>query len=105
MTKKKPDPMKQAPAGVKRPHYACRLREDFHDWIKAECVRLNCSQGVFLEVLVMKAILSSQAGTPLVAEHDVFAYSSQERWFAMGGINGFAYLRSEGPNNKSDESR
>ena len=62
---------------VKRHHYACRLRLDLHDALKAECERLNCSQGVFLEVLIEKALAVN-----LVDAGDVFSYSVQGRWLA-----------------------
>lgn len=75
MTQKKPDPRLQVPPFIDRPHYACRLRKDLSDVVKAECARLNCSQGVYLEVLIAKGL-----AVGLVGQHDVFHYSSEDRW-------------------------
>lgn len=75
MAKKKPDPMLQVPPFINRPHYACRLREDLANAMRSECKRLNCSQGVWLEVAISKALLSG-----LVSEKDAYEYSANERW-------------------------
>lgn len=77
MTRRKPDAMLQLEPFVKRHHYACRLRLDLHDALKAECERLNCSQGVLLEVLIEKAL-----AVKLVDSGDVYSYSAQGRWLA-----------------------
>lgn len=66
--------MKRVPGNVKRKHYACRLREDYWDWLHLECKKLNCSQGVLLELL-MKA----QIRDKVVTLEDVFTYDSEER--------------------------
>jgi hypothetical protein len=71
---------KKVPGHVKRSHYACRLREDYHDWLREELKRLNCSQGVFLELL-----LSAHMREPIVKPEDVFHYDSEERRLDVGG--------------------
>lgn len=75
MTRKQPDPMLQVPPFIERPHYACRLRIDLANAMRAECKRLNCSQGVWLEVAITKALLGQ-----LVTEKDAYEYSANERW-------------------------
>lgn len=54
MTVRKPpnEEIKHCPQDVKRSHYACRLRDDYKQLVRQECERLNCSQGVFLELLL-----------------------------------------------------
>ena len=73
--KRKPDPLLQVPAFIKRPHYACRLREDLANAMRSECKRLNCSQGVWLEIAITKALLGN-----LVTQNDAYEYSSNARW-------------------------
>lgn len=73
--KKKPDPLLQVPPFIPRPHYACRLRTDLADAMRAECKRLNCSQGVWLEVAISKALLGG-----IVEQRDVYEYSANARW-------------------------
>lgn len=75
MTKKKPDPMLQVPPFIKRPHYACRLRADLADAMREQCKTLNCSQGVWLEVAITKALLGGS-----VTQSDVYSYCHDERW-------------------------
>lgn len=74
MTKRKPDARFSCPPHEKRKHYACLLREFVVDAFKSEVERLNCSQGVYLEILLIKAL---EAG--LVTAEDVFQYDAQER--------------------------
>ena len=63
-----------APPYSKREHYACLLRKDIADAFKARCVALGCSQGVFLELLLEKALLSE-----MVNADDVYMYDSSAR--------------------------
>lgn len=65
--------MKQRAAYIDRRHYACRIRLELWERLKRECLRLNCSQGVFLEAALDKVLASS-----LVSEGDLYAYSSQQ---------------------------
>jgi len=74
MTKRKPDARFSCQPHEKRKHYACLLREFVLDAFKSEVARLNCSQGVYLEILLIKALESG-----LVKAEDVFAYDAQER--------------------------
>lgn len=74
MTKRKPDARFSCPPHEKRRHYACLLREFVFDAFKNEVARLNCSQGVYLEILLIKALESG-----LVTSEDVFEYDAQER--------------------------
>lgn len=74
MTKKKPDAQFQCPPHERRKHYACLLREFVFDGFKREVSRLNCSQGVYLEILLIKAMENN-----LVTSEDVFEYDSLER--------------------------
>jgi hypothetical protein len=74
MTKRKPDARFSCPPHEKRKHYACLLREFVFDAFKGEVERLNCSQGVYLEILLIKALESG-----LVTSEDVFEYDAQER--------------------------
>ena len=76
MTKKKIDAVRQLSPYVERKHYACRIRLDLWNELKATCTRLNCSQGVYLEVALSKVLLSD-----LVTEVDVFSYSPMIRWY------------------------
>lgn len=75
MTEKLPDPRLTVPPFVPRSHFACRCRDDLTDRLRAECRRLNCSQGVFLEVVLEKAFRLG-----LVTHEDVFEYSAEDRW-------------------------
>lgn len=75
MTKRKKDPRIQVPPFIPRPHFACRLHIDIADAIREQCRMLNCSQGVWLEVAISKALLGG-----LVQQKDVFAYCADERW-------------------------
>lgn len=75
MTDKKPDAMLQVPPFQERPHYACRLRKDLADRMRQECARLNCSQGVWLEVAIIKALEFD-----LVKQHDAYQYCHDARW-------------------------
>lgn len=75
MTKRKLDPKIQLPSYVERRHYACRIRLDLWDSLKNQCLALNCSQGVYLEILLEKAL--SNSGSVSVLPSDVFKYSSQ----------------------------
>lgn len=61
---------------VQRKHFACLLRLDVWDLLKKECERLQCTQGVYLEIVLQKAMLSE-----LVKPVDMFSYSPQLRWF------------------------
>ncbi len=74
MTRKKPDTKFQCPPHEKRKHYACLLREFVRDAFKREVKRLNCSQGVYLEILLIKALENE-----LVTVDDVFEYDALER--------------------------
>jgi hypothetical protein len=74
MTDRKPDAKFSCPPHEKRKHYACLLREFVFDAFKSEVARLNCSQGVYLEILLIKALESG-----LVTAEDVFEYDAQER--------------------------
>ena len=76
MTKPKPDALLQVPPFTARPHFACRLRKDLADLMRAECKRLNCSQGVWLEIAIQKALHFQ-----LVQQHDAYQYCHDERWF------------------------
>lgn len=72
--------LKRVPGHVKRRHYACRLRDDYHAWLLDECKRLRCSQGVFLELL-----LAAHMRQAVVTADDVFTYDSEERRIAVTG--------------------
>ena len=76
MTKRKIDACLKLSPYVERRHYACRVRLDLWDALKAECARLNCTQGVYLEVALQKVISGG-----LVRSVDVFSYSPSIRWF------------------------
>jgi len=56
---------------VPRRHYACRLNVDLLSFVKSECVRLGCSQGVFLELLIL-----AHRAKPVVLADDIFQYDS-----------------------------
>lgn len=75
MTAKLPDARILSIDFVPRPHYACRLRKDLHKVIKDKCRELNISQGVFLEILISKAILMDA-----ITEKDVYQYNHAVRW-------------------------
>lgn len=75
MTAKKPDAKVLSQDFIPRPHYACRVRLDILELIKSKCTQLNISQGVFLEILVSKALLMDA-----ITEKDVYQYSNGVRW-------------------------
>lgn len=60
---------------IKRPVTSFRLREDFAEKISIECDRLNCSKGVYIEILLAKAWEQG-----LITSGDVFAYDPTLRW-------------------------
>jgi len=60
---------------IKRPVTSLRLREDFAAKVSSECVRLRCSKGVYIEILLAKAWDQG-----LITSADVFAYDPALRW-------------------------
>lgn len=86
MTKRKIDHCVHLPPYVLRRHYACRIRLDLWDSLKLACSRLNCSQGVFLEIVLEKALSDS-----LVQPGDVFKYSSQGEKNALLDTEGHSF--------------
>ena len=74
MTAKKVDARVSMPPLLEREHYACLVRVDVAAAFRARCKELNCSQGVFLELLLQKALLSE-----LVGPGDVYRYDSTAR--------------------------
>ncbi len=74
MTKPLPDALITG-AFVKRPVSSFRVREDFIETVRADCKRLNCSKGVYFEVLLEKAWKLE-----LITSDDVFAYDAKLRW-------------------------
>lgn len=76
MTKRKIDPCVKLPPQEPRRHYACRVRLDLWDSLKLRCARLNCSQGVYLEILLEKVFASDDV-IDYVSAQDVFKYTSQ----------------------------
>ena len=76
MTKRKLDPLVQLPSFVPRRHYACRVRLDLWNTLKEKCSSLNCSQGVYLEILLEKS-LTFPVSELSVTPQDLFKYSSQ----------------------------
>jgi len=73
-TPRKVDARVSVPAFHERQHYACLLRKDIGDALRVRCRALNCSQGVFLELLLQKALLAE-----MVTPDDVYFYSSSAR--------------------------
>lgn len=65
---------KEITGAIKRPHFACRLRTDYWQFLRDECKRLNCSQGVLIELL-----LKAQDRDGVIKLQDVFEYDSEER--------------------------
>lgn len=59
---------------LKRPHFTFRLREDFIDFVRKECIALNCSQGVFFETLI-----SQYYEHGFINKGDPFFYDSDVR--------------------------
>ena len=74
MTKAKADAKIVIGSYVNRRHFAVRMREDILKRLRVECCRLNCSQGVYLELLLSKGLASG-----LVRDREVFAYVAVER--------------------------
>jgi hypothetical protein len=74
MTAKKAGARVSLPALLEREHYACLLRVDVVRAFRARCAELNCSQGVFLELVLQKCLLSE-----LVGPEDVYRYDSTAR--------------------------
>ena len=73
--RKSPDTLlKRVSGSVKRKHYACLIRADYPEWMREECARLNCSQGVLLELLI-----EAQIRHQIVKQGDVFLYDSEQR--------------------------
>lgn len=58
----------------RRSPHSYHIRHDLHQWLREECLRLNCSQGVFVELMIERAM-----DTPFKDE-DVFQYSAEMRW-------------------------
>jgi hypothetical protein len=82
MTAKNPDAKLVAPLGIQRPVHSWRLRQDFIDIVEAECQKLNCSRGVYFEVLLLKSW-----NINLITADDVFSYDSEERRKAVLSVN------------------
>lgn len=60
---------------IKRPVTSFRLREDFAAKVSAECARLGCSKGVYIEILLAK-----EWGQNSITSEDVFGYDPALRW-------------------------
>ena len=76
MTRRKVDPLVSCHAFVRREHYACRIRFDQWQELKLRCARLNCSQGVYLEILLEKVFSAS----------DAMAFVSDKEGFVFSGV-------------------
>jgi hypothetical protein len=59
---------------VDRRHFAVRMREDLLLALRNRCIALNCSQGVYLEILLSKALLRD-----LVKASEVYEYDPAQR--------------------------
>ena len=95
MTKRKLDAKIVAPVMGGRSHVTFRIREDFLKHIKTECARLNCSRGVYIEVLLQNAW---ETGAISIA--DAFQYDSGVEWISQAlGIDIKVYV--EGGKNPS----
>ena len=60
---------------IKRQVTSFRLREDFAAKVSAECARLGCSKGVYIEILLVKAWDQGS-----ITSADVFGYDPALRW-------------------------
>lgn len=76
MKRRKVNPKVQSSGYIQRGHYICRIRADLLAELKKACERLNCSQGVFLEIALSKVLLAD-----VVKPSDVFSYDASRRWF------------------------
>lgn len=79
---KSPDQIiKRIDLTAKNSHYGCRLRLDYREKMIEECQRLQCTQGVLLELL-----FEANYRLDMVTADDVFEYDPEQRRVDLGGF-------------------